>query len=182
MAGSMYVGLSFDTWTRGENSNQPMLGKQVGAFVDVRLKPARQYGQSYDPGGLSHVSQGLLLQIIGEDTITVGRKYVGPWEGQLPIKLVLISNVVPNLNDGSGALSGRFVKLRFNHSFFDNEDTALRDKLDAELPGIAARCVAAYQRLRRRGRLRDFPSDNCPFPRASYVRLNNARRMSAFIA
>jgi phage/plasmid-associated DNA primase len=101
---------------------------------------------------------------------------------QLPIKLVLISNVVPNLNDGSGALSGRFVKLRFNHSFFDNEDTALRDKLDAELPGIAARCVAAYQRLRRRGRLRDFPSDNCPFPRASYVRLNNARRMSAFIA
>jgi putative DNA primase/helicase len=147
-----YVGLSFDTWTRGENSNQPMLGKQVGVFADVRLKPARQYGQSYDPGGLSHVSQGLLLQIIGEDTITVGRKYVGPWEGQLPIKLVLISNVVPNLNDGSGALSGRFVKLRFNHSFFDNEDTALRDKLDAELPGIAARCVAAYARLRRRGR------------------------------
>jgi hypothetical protein len=35
------------------------------------------------------------------------------------------------------------------------------------------------QRLRKsRVFLRDFPSDNCPFPRASYVRLNNARRMS----
>ena len=32
----------------------------------------------------------------------------------------------------------------------------------------------AYMRLRKsRVFLRDFPSDNCPFPRASYVRLNN---------
>jgi hypothetical protein len=41
----------------------------------------------------------------------------------------------------------------------------------------------AYMRPRKsRVFLRDFPSDNCPFPRASYVRLNNARRMSAFMA
>jgi len=124
-----------------------MIGKQVGVFADVRLKPGKAYGQSYDPGGLSHISQGLLLNITGEDSVTIPRTYIGPWEGQLPSKMVMISNEVPNLNDPSGALSGRFIKLRFERSFFGNEDTDLRKKLDAELPGIAQRCVAAYIRL-----------------------------------
>jgi putative DNA primase/helicase len=47
----------------------------------------------------------------------------------------------------NGALSGRFIKLRFERSFYGNEDIDLRKKLDAELPGIAARCAAAYNRL-----------------------------------
>ena len=53
-----YVGLSMNTWALGENSKQCLIGKQVGVFSDVRLKPGRTYGSSYDPGGLSHV--GLL--------------------------------------------------------------------------------------------------------------------------
>jgi putative DNA primase/helicase len=64
----------------------------------------------------------------------------------------LISNEVPNLNDSSHVLPSRFIKLRFGESFFGREDVNLRSKLDAELPGIAARCVQAYQRLCRRGR------------------------------
>jgi putative DNA primase/helicase len=148
-----FVGLSFDSWVRGENSQAVMVGKQVGVFSDVRLKQGKAYGTvGYDVGGLSHQSQALLLQIIGEDTITIGRKFIGAWEGQLPIKFVLISNEVPNLNDASGALSGRFIKLRFERSFYGHEDINLRDKLDAELSGIAARCVAAYVRLCRRGK------------------------------
>ena len=106
-----YVGLSFDRWTSTENSQAPMIDKRVGVFADVRLKPAKTYGAvGYDAGGLSHISQGLLLNIIGEDRMTIGRKQIGAWEGRLPIKLMLISNEVPNFNDPSGALVGQIYK------------------------------------------------------------------------
>jgi putative DNA primase/helicase len=147
-----YVGLSFDTWVATENSRAPMIGKRVGVFADIRFKQGRAYGSSYDPGGISHVSSGLLLNIIGEDPLSLGRKNVGSWEGQLRLKLMLLANQVPNFNDAGGVLPSRFIKLHFGVSFFNREDPYLKDKLCAELSGIAARCVAAYQRLCLRGR------------------------------
>jgi len=147
-----YVGLSINTWALGENSKECLIGKRVGVFADVRFKPGRAYGNvSYDPGGITHVSSELLLNIIGEDTITIGRKYKSPWHGQLRLKLILISNEVLNLNDASGVLPSRFIKIRFGVSFFGREDVNLRRKLEDELSGIAARCVQAYQRLCARG-------------------------------
>ena len=83
----------------------------------MRFKPAKFHGASYDPGGLSHVSQELLLNITGEDPLTIGRKYKSPWRGQLRLKLMLISNEIPNLNDPSGVLPFRFVKPNFKISF-----------------------------------------------------------------
>ncbi len=148
---SSYVGLSINTWALGENSKECLIGKRVGVFADVRFKPGRAYGASYDPGGISHVSSELLLNIIGEDTVTIGRKYKSPWHGQLRLKLILVSNEVPNLNDASGVLPSRFIKIRFGVSFFGREDVNLRGKLEGELSGIAARCVRAYQRLCERG-------------------------------
>lgn len=149
---SSYIGLSFNTWAVGENSKECLIGKRVGVFADVRFKQGRAYGASFDPGGLSHVSAELLLNIIGEDTVTIGRKYKSPWHGQLRAKLMMISNEIPNLNDASGVLPSRFIKLRFGVSFFGREDVNLRNRLSGELSGIAARCVAAYQRLCERGR------------------------------
>jgi putative DNA primase/helicase len=143
--------ISVNTWAVSENSKECLIGKRVGVFADVRFKPGRQYGASYDPGGIGHVSSELFLNIIGEDTVTIGRKYKSPWHGQLRLKLMLISNDVPNLNDCGGVLPSRFVKVRFGVSFYGHEDVNLRGKLEGELSGIAARCVAAYQRLRKRG-------------------------------
>jgi putative DNA primase/helicase len=147
-----YVGLSFDTWVSTENSRAPMIGKRVGVFADVKFKEGRAYGSSFDPGGITHVSAGLLLNITGEDPLTLGRKNIGAWEGQLRLKLMLLANRVLNFNDPGGVLPSRFVKLHFGVSFFGREDPYLKDKLSAELSGIAARCVAAYQRLCERGR------------------------------
>lgn len=153
-----YVGLSFNTWAAGENSKECLIGKRVGVFADVRFKPGRAYGASFDPGGIGHVSTEMLLNIIGEDTVTIGRKYKTPWHGQLRLKLMLISNEVPNLNDAGGVLPSRFIKVRFGVSFFGREDVNLRDKLGAELSGIAARCMSAYQRLCARGHFVQPPS------------------------
>jgi putative DNA primase/helicase len=65
------------------------------------------------------------------------------------MKVILISNDIPNLNDP--ILVTRFVKIAFRVSFRDREDLTLAGRLRAELPGIANRCLAGYRRLCRRG-------------------------------
>jgi putative DNA primase/helicase len=145
-----YVSLTFHNWLKGEHSAEALLGKRVGVFADVRLKEGKWYGQNFDPGGLDHTSIEWLLRITGGDPVTIARKYIGPWRGTLPMRVTLISNDVPNLNDSH--LVKRFVKIAFNVSFRDREDLTLADRLITELPGIAVRCLAGYRRLCRRGR------------------------------
>lgn len=149
-----YCSLNLNQWTSTENSQQIMIGKRVGVFPDVRLKPAKSFGfkgqSGYDAGGLSHQSQGLLLTLTSFDKLTIYRKMISAWSGILPIKIMMLSNEILNLNDS--ALSHRFIKIYFPISFFNREDINLLSKLQGELPGIAARCVAAYQRLCAVGR------------------------------
>jgi putative DNA primase/helicase len=147
-----YVGLSFNDWLATPKSAQVLIGKRVLAFPDVRLKPGRFYGKTYDPGGIDHRSSELLLKITGRDKVSVGRMYDVAYEGYLPGKPIIISNEVPNFNDPTGVLITRWIKLMFRVSFADREDVNLRSKLTAELPGIAAYCLGAYQRACERGR------------------------------
>src|SRR5262249_21281423 len=127
-------------------------GKKMLAFPDVRTRPPKWYGQNFDPGGFDHKTVGRMLQITGRDRISIVRKYNPiPWEGTLFGKIWIASNRIPNFNDP--VLPTRFVKVAFNVSFLDREDHGLADRLKAtELPGIAARCLRAYWRLKARGR------------------------------
>ena len=145
-----YVGLSLNNWTAGEKSRECLIGKRVGVFPDVRVKQGKHYGASYDAGGVSPTSQELLLNITGRDTLTIGRIYQKAWHGQLRLKIIMISNDVPNFNDP--ILVSRFIKVKFAQNFFGREDVDLRNKLERELSGIAVRCMAAYQRLIARGK------------------------------
>jgi len=145
-----FVSLSFHTWVKGEYSREKLIGKRAGVFTDVRFKPGKWYGQTWDPGGIDHVSQELLLKLTSGDPVTLGQKWKGDWEGKVPIKVILISNEVPNLQDR--ALITRFVVVEFKVSFLDREDIDLKRKLEGELPGIAARCLRAYRRLLERKR------------------------------
>jgi putative DNA primase/helicase len=147
-----YASLSFNYWTQNENSHADIIGKKVGIFADVRFKPAKMFGQSFDPGGIDHKSAELLLNIIGRDSISIGKKYVNKWVGQSTMKVIITPNEVPNLQDTCGVLPSRFIKLEFGQSFWGKEDIRLRDVLTTELPGIANRCLAAYRRLCNRGR------------------------------
>jgi putative DNA primase/helicase len=120
-------------------------------FPDVRFKEGKWYGQNFDPGGIDHVSKEMLLKITGGDRLTIGRKWNSvAWEGALPMKVTLISNDIPNLNDP--ILVSRFIKIAFRVSFRGREDVELRSKLERELPGIANRCLEGYRRLCRRGK------------------------------
>lgn len=139
--GTGYVSLAFHTWLKGEFSAEAMIGKRSGVFPDVRFKEGKWYGQNFDPGGIDHISKEMLLRITGGDQQTFARKY-NPvaWKGVLPMKVFLVSNDIPNLNDQ--ILVARFIKVAFRVSFRGREDHTLLDKLKAELPGIANRCLA----------------------------------------
>jgi putative DNA primase/helicase len=147
-----HTSLNIHTWHNNENSRMGMIGKRVGIFHDMRLKPAKQYGAtSYDAGGVDPQSQQLLLELISGDLTEMGRKYLAAWKGSPFIKFILISNKVPNFNDE--VLVTRFNVLDFKRSFLGRENPALKKTiLPSELPGIANRCLAAYRRLLGRGR------------------------------
>jgi len=92
-----------------------------------------------------------LLSISGEDQMTVDRKFRSAWHGRLITRFIILTNELPALNDGSGALAGRFIVLVMTKSFFGQEDPALSDNLKTELPGILKWAVVGYRRLHERG-------------------------------
>lgn len=77
-----------------------------------------------------------LLEISGEDEIRIARKFLSDWTGVLPGRIVMMSNTTPVLRDVGGALPGRFEILTMRKSYLGREDTTLRSRLLAELPGI----------------------------------------------
>jgi putative DNA primase/helicase len=149
-----YVGLNVNNWT-GENSAADIIGKKNLCFPDMRLKPAKEYGKSaYDPGGMDHKSLHMMLSISGEDKTTVGVKWEKfKWSGRVPGKINIISNNIPNFNDASGAMDERLVLVQFTQNFerLGRKDPELKEKLRAELPGIANYCLRAYRRMMGRG-------------------------------
>jgi putative DNA primase/helicase len=122
---------------------QPLIGKSLGIISDARL------------GGGAHDQQVVverLLSISGEDTLTVDRKYKAAWTGQLPLRILILTNVLPELPDPSGALASRFVVLTLTRSFIGKEDIHLTDKLVTELPGILNWSINGWRNLQKRGR------------------------------
>jgi putative DNA primase/helicase len=73
------------------------------------------------------------------------------WTGTLSTKIILLTNVLPNLGDASGALASRFVILVTEKSYFGCEDLGLLQRLLPELPGIMNLAIAGWHRLRERG-------------------------------
>jgi P4 family phage/plasmid primase-like protien len=92
-----------------------------------------------------------LLTISGEDCITVQRKFLGDWDGRLPTRIMILTNVLPKLGDASGAIVSRFVVLKLTKSFYGCEDPGLYDKLLPEMPGILNWSLKGLDRLRKRG-------------------------------
>ena len=66
-------------------------------------------------------------------------------------RVMILTNELPSLNDGSGALAGRFIVLVLTKSFFSEEDPALTNKLTSELSGILNWAIDGYRQLRDRG-------------------------------
>ena len=123
----------------------PLLGKSALLLGDVRVSSARDRSAVVEH----------LLSIVGQDVMTVDRKNQSMVTGPLPLKVSAASNENIVLPDASGALAARFLPLRFIHSFADNPDTELYDRLREELPGILLWAAGGLADLRTAGRFHE---------------------------
>jgi P4 family phage/plasmid primase-like protien len=124
----------------GQFGLQPLIGRSVCVVPDARV------------GGKDVIPLvERLLSVSGEDPQSIPRKYLTDWQGRLPVRFCLLSNIVPTLNDASGALASRLIILQMTRSFIGKEDMGLEAKLEGELPGIFLWAMAGLSRLRERG-------------------------------
>jgi putative DNA primase/helicase len=114
----------------------PLLGKPLAVVSDARL----------DGRGSQTVVERL-LNVSGEDTITVNRKYRDQWTGKLPSRFMVISNELPRLGDASATIANRFVTLLLSRSWLGNENHGLERELHRELPGILNWALDGLARL-----------------------------------
>lgn len=120
---------------------EPFVGKTFAVVSDARFKR-----------GFSPQLTERVLNITGEDTVTINRKNRQILVHRLKTKLMFISNEVPNILDQSGALASRFIFLKLPKSFYGREDIELEDKLSRELSGIQRLAIEHLQILLKRGK------------------------------
>lgn len=128
---------------------EPLLGKRIATVPDAHL--------GRDDNAIGVLDR--ILQISGEDCVTVNRKYKPAIpDVRLGVRFTIGANEPPDLPDSSGAIITRLLMIQFVESFAGREDVHLDEKLASETAGIAAWAIEGLKRLRRVGRFSD-PSD-----------------------
>lgn len=123
---------------------QPLIGKMLATITDARLS-----GRA-DQSAIAE----RLLSVSGEDHVTIDRKFLIAWTGRLPTRFLILTNVLPQIADASGALASRFVVLVLTQSFYGRENLKLWGRIAGELPGVFAWSLAGLDRLCQRGYFR----------------------------
>ena len=127
------------------------MGTNFG-LEDLIDKPLAIIADARSSGRASPETLERLLNISGEDNLSIDRKHRPHWNGVLPTRLVILSNELPRFGDASGAIVGRFVTLTLTQTFLGREDHALQSRLLAELPGILRWALKGLDRLVRNNR------------------------------
>lgn len=125
----------------GEFGLQPLLNQMLALISDARLNAK---------GGNSIIIERL-LSISGEDPLTINRKFLPSITTQLPTRIMMMSNELPDMKDPSGALAKRYLVLTLKTSWLGKEDISLFDRLKEELPGILLWSLQGLIRLEQRG-------------------------------
>jgi putative DNA primase/helicase len=118
-----------------------LIGKPLAIIPDARISGKTDRAAAVER----------LLAITGEDSISIPRKFLPDWSGKLPTRLMLLSNVLPELPDPAGALASRQIILSLTRSFYGKEDLGLYQRLAGVLPGILLWAIEGWRRLQERG-------------------------------
>lgn len=119
---------------------QTLIGKTVAIVSDAR----------FSGPNLSILTERI-LNVTGEDELSIERKYHTASTMRLPTRFLFLSNEVPRLADASGALASRFIMLKLTESFYGKEDLELENKLLEELPGILDQAITMLKALLEQG-------------------------------
>ncbi len=127
---------------------QVLVGKSLAVISDARL------------GGRGHnVVVERLLSISGEDVIYVDRKNRDGFNAPLPVRIMIVSNELPQLGDASAAIADRFDPvLKLKRSWLNKEDRSIEGDLKRnELPGIFNWSLKGRDRLIQNGHFTRTP-------------------------
>ncbi len=113
------------------------IGKSLLVVPDVRLDKNSDFTAIGE----------LILNVTGEDDVDIRRMQKRSWQGKTTVRLMLMSNSVPQLRDADGVLASRFMYLVCPNSFYDREDHELDDKLAAEKAFVLKWAVDGWRRL-----------------------------------
>lgn len=120
---------------------EPLIGKICAVMPDARIGPKTNMEKL----------TSRLLSISGQDMLTINRKQISMWTGNLSARFTIASNPLLKFDDPSGAIIKRLIVLNCNKSFAGKEDHELTDKLKLELPSILHWAIDGWHRLRERG-------------------------------
>lgn len=118
-----------------------LIGKPLAIVEDARADDDRRNNATVER----------LLNVIGEDAVSINRKNIDFWNGTLPTRFLLVSNEMPRFLDSSGAINTRFMSVKLRRSFADNPDTTLGQKINQELAGVFNWALAGLDRLEQQG-------------------------------
>jgi putative DNA primase/helicase len=125
----------------GQFGMESLIGKSLLAFGDVRWNNSN-----------AQVAIQQILEISGEDKVTVPRKNRTDWQGTLGVRVMFAGNEIPRFSDPSRAMANRLRIVRFTQSFAGREDHGLTRRLLEELPGILNWALDGLDRLTEAGR------------------------------
>lgn len=153
----------------GKSTLSNILGAVIGAenrsavplecFWD-RFAPHQMVGKLVnfcgDSNKIDRLAEGVIKRFTGGDDILVDRKYKQPVTLKMTAKIVVATNIFPQVQDTSEALWKRFIVVPMDVVIPDHEvDRSLlgSDKTDwplrKELPGIFNWAIEGLKRLRR---------------------------------
>lgn len=119
-------------------------GKRVAVVSDNR--------ESWTEAGLA-TSLERLLNLSGDDAVPVNRKFRDEYTARLHARVLIASNSIPRVRDGSLAIFRRALLLKTAAPPPDRvPDRELDAKLAREIPAIFNLALAGLGRLRERGR------------------------------
>ena len=95
--------------------------------------------------------------IVGEDKLTVDRKYLTSLEVSFRCRLNLTCNAFPRLSESSNAMLRRGLFFTIKRSFVGKEDLTLEKRLHEEMTGIINWAIAGIKKLQKVGKLENHP-------------------------
>jgi hypothetical protein len=119
---------------------EPLVDKTLAVNADIRWRHPKDMERAV----------GRLLKLTGGDDIEADRKGRSKVALQ-PMNVLMGSNVGVSLSDAGGAVVSRMSILRSSTSYLGREDRGLGEKLQKEIPAIAAWALEGFKRLASNG-------------------------------
>ncbi len=94
-----------------------------------------------------------LKSVIGEDSVSVNRKYKNPINLKVNTRLTVTVNELPSFPDVSGSMKARLIVLPFRESYEGREDRELYRRLATEVSGICNWAIRGLKEFKREDQL-----------------------------